>query len=115
MDPEATFRRYNGARHANGYGVCNADYQARMAAMACNLKRWAILTKGRSNVTGTRRQPTAVEAVSYRPDSRAAHESQTSAGSPADTRVAHSLAAGQKPQKLAHWRRGQLTAPPASP
>ncbi|MBK8047082.1 MAG: hypothetical protein IPK16_08140 [Anaerolineales bacterium] len=47
VDPEATFRRYNGARHANGYGVCNADYQARMAAMAYNLKRWAVLTKGR--------------------------------------------------------------------
>ena len=35
--------RYNGARHATGYGLRKADFQARMAALAFNLKRWAVL------------------------------------------------------------------------
>jgi len=39
--------RYNGARHANGYGVRNADFQVRMAALAFNLKRWAVLSKAK--------------------------------------------------------------------
>ena len=32
--------RYNDGRHARGYGLVNADYQVKMAAMAYNLKRW---------------------------------------------------------------------------
>jgi hypothetical protein len=43
----AALVRYNGARHANGYGLCNADFQVRMAALAYNLKRWAVLTKAK--------------------------------------------------------------------
>ena len=39
--------RFNGARHANGYGLINADFQVRMAALAFNLKRWAVLTKAK--------------------------------------------------------------------
>ena len=39
--------RFNGARHANGYGLLNADFQVRMAALAFNLKRWAVLTKAK--------------------------------------------------------------------
>lgn len=39
--------RYHGARHATGYGLANADYQAHMAAMAFNLKTWATLTNQR--------------------------------------------------------------------
>lgn len=39
--------RYHGARHAAGYGLANADYQAHMAAMAFNLKSWARLTRER--------------------------------------------------------------------
>ena len=39
--------RYHGARHATGYGLANADYQAHMAAMAFNLKTWARLTNER--------------------------------------------------------------------
>ena len=35
--------RYNGARHASGYGLLHADFQVRMAALAFNLKRWATL------------------------------------------------------------------------
>jgi hypothetical protein len=35
--------RYNGARHATAYGLLKADFQARMAATAFNLKRWAVL------------------------------------------------------------------------
>ena len=44
--------RYNGARHANGYGVRNADFQVRMAALAFNLKRWAVLTKAKDKRHG---------------------------------------------------------------
>ncbi len=36
--------RYNGARLAIGYGLVNADYQVRMAALAFNLKAWPKLT-----------------------------------------------------------------------
>jgi IS5 family transposase len=36
--------RYHGARRASGYGLRNADYQARMAAVAFNLKAWCKLT-----------------------------------------------------------------------
>ena len=36
--------RYNGARQATGYGLLNADYQLRMAAVAFNLKSWHRLT-----------------------------------------------------------------------
>lgn len=39
--------RYHGARHADGYGLHNADYQAHMAAMAFNLKTWVKLTNER--------------------------------------------------------------------
>ena len=35
--------RYNGARRATGLGLAHADYQARMAALAFNLKHWAVL------------------------------------------------------------------------
>lgn len=37
--------RYNGARNAESYGLAQADYQVKMAAMAYNLKRWAALTR----------------------------------------------------------------------
>lgn len=36
--------RYNGGRHATSKGLDAADFQARMAATAYNLKRWAKLT-----------------------------------------------------------------------
>jgi hypothetical protein len=41
----AALVRYNDARRARGYGLRNADFQARMAAVAFNLKRWAVLTR----------------------------------------------------------------------
>jgi hypothetical protein len=31
---------YNGARRCRGLGLINADWQAKMCAVACNLKRW---------------------------------------------------------------------------
>jgi transposase len=37
--------RYNGAREAEAYGLAQADYQVKMAAMAYNLKRWAALQR----------------------------------------------------------------------
>ena len=37
--------RYNGAREAEAYGLVQADYQVKMAAMAYNLKRWAALQR----------------------------------------------------------------------
>jgi hypothetical protein len=40
----AALTRYNGARTAKAYGLPNADYQAKMSAMAFNLKRWHTLT-----------------------------------------------------------------------
>jgi IS5 family transposase len=39
----AALVRYNGARQATGYGLANADFQLKMAAMAFNLKRWHAL------------------------------------------------------------------------
>jgi hypothetical protein len=39
--------RYHGARRADSYGVDNAVYQARMSAMAFNLKTWVTLTRER--------------------------------------------------------------------
>ena len=39
----AALTRYNGARHAAGYGLANADCQLKMCAMAFNLKRWHTL------------------------------------------------------------------------
>ena len=48
----AALVRFNGARHANGYGVRNADFQVRMAALAFNLKRWAVLTKAKEKRHG---------------------------------------------------------------
>ena len=46
--------RYHGARHATGYGLANADYQAHMAAMAFNLKTWAKLTNEKRKPKRTR-------------------------------------------------------------
>jgi len=43
----AALVRYNGARRASGYGLRNADFQVRMAALAFNIKRWAVLTKAK--------------------------------------------------------------------
>lgn len=40
----ACLTRYNGARHATGFGRKNADFQVRMSALAFNLKRWLVLT-----------------------------------------------------------------------
>lgn len=51
----ALVRYYNGARDAQSYGLDNADYQARMAALAYNLKRWAVLTRQRERAE--RRSP----------------------------------------------------------
>jgi len=39
----AGLTRYNDARHAHGAGTRNADFQARMCAIAYNLKRWHTL------------------------------------------------------------------------
>jgi transposase len=41
----AALVRFNGARHAESFGLEHADYQARMAATAYNLKRWTILIR----------------------------------------------------------------------
>lgn len=40
----AALVRYNDARHARSKGTANADFQARMAATAFNLKKWHKLT-----------------------------------------------------------------------
>lgn len=40
----AALVRYNDARHAHSTGTANADFQARMAATAFNLKKWHKLT-----------------------------------------------------------------------
>jgi len=40
----ACLTRYNGARHADSYGLAPATYQVQMAATACNLKHWLVLT-----------------------------------------------------------------------
>lgn len=39
----AALVRYNGARQATGFGLANADFQLKMAAVAFNLKRWHSL------------------------------------------------------------------------
>ena len=49
--------RYHGARHAAGYGLANADYQAHMAAMTFNLKSWARLTHERRKPKRKRADP----------------------------------------------------------
>ena len=49
--------RYNGARHATGYGLVNADYQVRMAALAFNLKSWHKLTLDQQKPTKRRTPP----------------------------------------------------------
>lgn len=51
--------RYHGARHADGYGLLNADYQARNAAMAFNLSQWVRLTNERRNPKRSRRKDEA--------------------------------------------------------
>lgn len=53
----AALVRYNGARRATGYGLANADYQARMAALAFNLKRWALLSHKRNKPRRTAPEP----------------------------------------------------------
>jgi len=53
----AALVRYNGARRATGYGLANADYQARMAALAFNLKRWALLSYKRNKPKRTAPEP----------------------------------------------------------
>lgn len=40
--------RYHGARRATGRGLAHADYQVRMAALAFNLKHWAVLQKAKA-------------------------------------------------------------------
>jgi hypothetical protein len=40
----AILTRYNDGRTARGYGLRSADFQARLAAMAYNLKRWHKMT-----------------------------------------------------------------------
>jgi hypothetical protein len=49
--------RYNGARHATGYGLLKADFQARMAALAFNLKRWAVLMHEKEQPTRVKPAP----------------------------------------------------------
>ena len=41
----AALVRYNGVRQAEGYGLECVDYQAKMAAIAYNLKRWAAMQR----------------------------------------------------------------------
>jgi len=48
--------RYNGARRATGYGVDRADFQARMAATAYNLKRYVKLMTERDKAARRRTQ-----------------------------------------------------------
>jgi hypothetical protein len=49
--------RYNGARHATGYGLLHADFQVRMAALAFNLKRWATLMHKKEKSTRVKPAP----------------------------------------------------------
>ncbi len=53
--------RYNDARHARGYGLKNADYQVKMAAMAYNLKRWHKIVLERKSAQ--RYQPPATLVI----------------------------------------------------
>ncbi|MCB9137264.1 MAG: transposase [Caldilineaceae bacterium] len=41
----AALVRYNGVRQAEDYGLECVDYQAKMAAIAYNLKRWAAMQR----------------------------------------------------------------------
>lgn len=50
--------RYNGARHAKAKGVNSADFQAKMAAVAYNLKRWCTLIKERNKPNHGHSPPT---------------------------------------------------------
>lgn len=47
----AALVRYNGARHAHSKGTAKADFQARMAATAFNLKKWHKLTLEKEKAT----------------------------------------------------------------
>ena len=49
--------RYNGARHASGYGLLHADFQVRMAALPFNLKRWATLMHKKEKPTRVKPAP----------------------------------------------------------
>ena len=51
--------RYNGARHARRRGKRSADFQAKMCAMAFNLKRWMRLVSDRPGSTAPAEQPLA--------------------------------------------------------
>jgi hypothetical protein len=53
----AALTRYNGARHAKGYGLLNADYQVKMAAMSHNLKHWANLKREEEKAARRRTRP----------------------------------------------------------
>ncbi len=53
----ASLVRYHGARHATGYGLRNADYQVRMAALAFNLKSWHKLTIDKEKPLKRRKPP----------------------------------------------------------
>jgi hypothetical protein len=52
---------HNGARRAKGDGLRNADYQLRMAAVAYNLKRWAVLINEREREKRKRAEPLDVD------------------------------------------------------
>lgn len=53
----AALVRYNGARRAKARGLANADFQARMAACAFNLKRWAKLQQQEEKDARRRAKP----------------------------------------------------------
>lgn len=44
----AALVRFNGARHAKATGMASADFQAKLGAVAYNLKRWRTLIKERN-------------------------------------------------------------------
>ena len=58
--------RYNGAREADAYGLAQADFQVKMAAMAYNLKRWAVLQREEER---KQRVPSGERNASIPPDS----------------------------------------------
>jgi hypothetical protein len=47
----AGLTRYNGARRCRRRGLANADYQAKMSAMAFNLKTWLRLLAERDRAS----------------------------------------------------------------
>ena len=54
----AGLTRYNGARHARSFGVVNADFQAKMSALAFNAKRFVkLLTQNASSGSRNRASP----------------------------------------------------------